>query len=183
MTTEAIRDEAPAEEVLHCKNHPGRETLLRCNKCGDPICLDCAVLTDVGYRCKECIRSVQNNYFNALTKDNPIAFIVGFLVTVVATPIIGFLFMLPIFRSIFIGSIIAFMIGSSAGGILAQIIRKSVGKRRGRKLRYFAMAGIVLGVLIGSFIAWGVIGYNPLSIPMLVFTVLALGAAHQLLRT
>lgn len=180
MTTEEIKEQAPAEEVLYCKNHPTRETLLRCNKCGEPICLDCSVLTDVGYRCKECIRSVQNNYFNALTKDNPIAFIVGFLVTVVATPIIGMI--LPRF-GFFFGSIIAVMIGSSAGGILAQIIRSSVGKRRGRKLRYFAMAGIVLGVLIGNLIVLMITGFFPLfTIPMIVFTVLALGTAHQLLR-
>lgn len=180
MTTSEVQKQPPAEQVFYCKNHPTRETLLRCNKCGDPICLDCAVLTDVGYRCKECIRSVQNNYFNALTKDNPVAFIVGLLVTVVATPIIGLI--LPRF-GFFFGSIIAVMIGSSAGGILAQIIRKSVGKRRGRNLRYFAMAGIVLGVLIGSFVVLMMTGYFPLlTIPMIVFTVLALGTAHQMLK-
>ena len=180
MTTAHVEEQPPAEAVLYCKNHPDRETLLRCNKCGEPICLDCAVLTDVGYRCKECIRAVQNNYFNALTQDNPVAFIVGFLVSVVATPIIGMI--LPRF-GIFFGSMIAILIGSSAGGILAQIIRKSVGKRRGRNLRWFAMAGVVLGVLIGSVITFAFTGYFPLfTIPMIVFTVLALGTAHQMLK-
>ena len=65
------------EEVLHCKNHPDRETLLRCNKCGEPICLDCAVLTDVGYRCKQCIRAVQDIYYNAKPRDNWIALVVS----------------------------------------------------------------------------------------------------------
>ena len=48
-----------------CANHPNRETMLRCNKCEKPICLQCAVLTEVGYRCKECVRGQQALYFNA----------------------------------------------------------------------------------------------------------------------
>lgn len=179
MTVEKVENQAP-DAVLHCKNHPDRETLLRCNKCGEPICTQCAVLTDVGYRCNDCIREVQNNYFNALTQDNPVAFIVGFIVTLIATPIIGAI--LPRF-GFFLGSIIAILIGSSAGGILAQIIRSAVGKRRGRNLRWFAMAGIVLGVLLGSIITLLFTGFFPLlTIPMLVFTVLALGTAHQMLK-
>ena len=180
MTAGQIEKKTPPEEVIYCKNHPDRETLLRCNKCGEPICPNCAVLTDVGYRCKECIREVQNNYFNALTQDNPVAFIVGFLVALIATPIIGLI--LPRF-GLFFGSIIAVLIGSSAGGILAQIIRKSVGKRRGRNLRWFAMGGVVLGILLGSIITFLIAGYFPLfTIPMIVFTVLALGTAHQMLK-
>jgi hypothetical protein len=167
------------DDVLYCKNHPDRETLLRCNKCGEPICPQCAVLTDVGYRCKECIAEVQNKYFNALTQDNPIAFIVGFIVTAVATPIVGgFLGRLGFF-----GILIALFIGSGAGALLAEIIRRAVGRRRGRNLRYFAMSGIVLGVLVGSFVVLLIFGRFPLlSIPMIVFTVLALGTAHQVLR-
>ncbi|MCB0162310.1 MAG: hypothetical protein KDD83_29435, partial [Caldilineaceae bacterium] len=74
-------------------------------------------------------------------------------------------------------------VGSGAGALLAEIIRRAVGRRRGRNLRYFAMAGIVLGVLVGSFFVLMSSGFFPLlSIPMLVFTVLALGTAHQVLR-
>ena len=47
MTVDTI-DSNASEAVFHCKNHPDRETLLRCNKCGEPICTQCAVLTDVG---------------------------------------------------------------------------------------------------------------------------------------
>ena len=52
---------------MHCANHPDRETMLRCNKCDKPICYECAVLTPVGYRCKECVREQQNVYYNAET--------------------------------------------------------------------------------------------------------------------
>src|SRR5215216_5549585 len=79
-----------AAAVLYCANHPDTETLLRCNRCEKPICLKCAVLTDVGYRCKECIRGVQASYFNAIPTDNIIGFGVATVVTAIAAPIAGF---------------------------------------------------------------------------------------------
>ena len=35
-------------DPLCCVNHPNKETYLRCNKCGQPICTKCAVGTPVG---------------------------------------------------------------------------------------------------------------------------------------
>ena len=129
-------------ESLTCANHPDRETLLRCNKCGKPICISCAVRTPVGYRCNECVREQQNIYFNALGRDNIVALAVGFVLTLIVAPIVGFLL-----GSIgFFGFFIAFIIGSGAGTLAARIIRSAVGNRRGRKLPHFAITGIVLGV-------------------------------------
>ncbi len=179
-TTETVAPAEPMEPpILYCANHPNTETLLRCNKCGKPICMKCAVLTDVGYRCKECIRAQQNVYFNATTWDNPIAFGVGFLVAAVGAPIVG----LFIGRLGFFGLLIAFFLGSGAGTALAQIIRQAVGRRRGRYLPWFAMAGIVLGVLVGSLLFFLVTGFLPLlSLPMLLFLGLALATAYPQLR-
>ena len=73
QTTEQPTGDAGAP-VMYCANHPETETYLRCNKCEKPICLKCAVLTEVGYRCKECIREQQNVFYNAMTYDNWIAF-------------------------------------------------------------------------------------------------------------
>lgn len=173
---------APAAETapatIYCANHPDTETLLRCNRCGKPICLKCAVLTDVGYRCKECIRGVQAKYFTAAPADNLIGFGTAAVVTAIASPIAGFLFA---FVPFFWGIILAFMIGGGAGGALAQIIRRAVGKRRGRYLPYFALAGIIFGVIIGSIVGL-FFGIPTLNISTLVFTVLAAAAAYQILR-
>ncbi|MCY3993350.1 MAG: DnaJ domain-containing protein [Caldilineaceae bacterium] len=129
-------------ESLTCANHPDRETLLRCNKCGKPICISCAVRTPVGYRCNECVREQQNIYFNALGRDNIVALAVGFVLTLIVAPIVGFLL-----GSIgFFGFFIAFIIGSGAGTLAARIIRRAVGNRRGRKLPHMAITGIILGV-------------------------------------
>jgi MFS family permease len=169
-------------EVLYCANHPTTETLLRCNKCGKPICMKCAKLTDVGYRCNDCIRSQQKVYFNAQSWDNPIAFVVSFLVALVATPIVSAVLAF----SGFFGWIFAFIAGPSAGGLLSQIIRWSVGKRRGRYLSYFAIAGIILGMIIGPFVSSvlgiGGIRYLVFNFPVLVFAFLAASTAYRFLR-
>ena len=170
--------------VLYCVNHPTTETLLRCNKCGKPICMKCAQLTDVGYRCKDCIRSQQNVYFNAQSWDNPLALVVSFIVTVIATPILAALLSI----AGFFGWLLAFIAGPSAGGILTQIIRWAVGKRRGRYLSYFAIAGIILGLLAGPFAGalFGIGGRGGLlvlfNLPMLVFAFLAASTAYRFLR-
>ena len=168
------------EAVLYCANHPNTETLLRCNKCGKPICMKCATLTDVGYRCKECIREQQNVYFNAESWDNPIAFVVAFLVTLIATPIISAI----LGRTFFFGWIIAFVLGPSAGGILSQIIRRAVGRRRGRYMHFIAMAGVVLGMVVGTFVGplFGVYGPGIFSLPVLLFAFLAASTAYQILK-
>jgi hypothetical protein len=167
---------APA--TLYCVNHPDTETLLRCNRCERPICLKCATLTDVGYRCKDCIRGVQASYFNAIPVDNLIGFGVAAVVVAIATPIAGFIFS---FVPLFIGLILAFAIGGGAGGVLAQIIRTSVGRRRGRYLRHFTLAGIILGVLIGGVVGM-FFGIPVFNLSMLAFTILTTITAYQILR-
>jgi hypothetical protein len=164
-----------AGEPLFCANHPETETYLRCNKCGKPICLKCGVLTEVGYRCKECIREQQNVFYNAMTRDNWIAFAVAAGITLVAWPIVAWLFRI----TGFFGWIIAALVGSGAGASLAQIIRKSVGRRRGRYIRHFTLAGIIVGLLLSglitSFSSFFTLGG-------LLFAILAIGAAYQTLR-
>lgn len=165
-------DETP---VLYCANHPNVETLLRCNKCGKPICIKCAVRTPVGYRCRECVRQQQNVYFNAESWDNPIAFGVSFVVTLIALPLSAAI----LGRTGIFGILIALFVGASAGGILAQIIRWAVRRRRGRYLPYFALSGIIVSILtVGVILGFGVL----LSIPTLIFTVLAITTAYPMLR-
>ena len=170
------------EEVLYCANHPTVETLLRCNRCSKPICIKCAVQTPVGYRCRECVHQQQNVYFNAESTDNLVAFGVGFAVTAVAAPILGLL----IGSLGFWGFLVAFFVGSGAGSLLAQIIRRAVGRRRGRQLPTYALIGIVVGVLVGNMALSIVLGAPLLTfifnLPMLLFTALALGSAYPQLR-
>ena len=169
-----------AGAVMFCANHPETETYLRCNKCGKPICLKCAVLTEVGYRCKECIREQQNVFYNAMTYDNWIAFGVAAIITMVAWPIVSYFLR----ATGFFGWIIAAFVGSAAGAALGQIIRSSVGRRRGRYIRHFTMAGIVVGfvlsIVVTSLLFSAIFPFA--SLQGLLFAVLALTAAWQFLR-
>ena len=40
--------------AMYCAYHPNTETVLRCGRCGKPICTRCIVQTPVGARCREC---------------------------------------------------------------------------------------------------------------------------------
>lgn len=40
-----------------CYRHPDRHTLLKCSRCGRPICAACSIDASVGQRCPECVRT------------------------------------------------------------------------------------------------------------------------------
>lgn len=47
---------APYPSVVpNCFRHPGRETLIRCQRCGRPICPECMIPASVGFHCPVCV--------------------------------------------------------------------------------------------------------------------------------
>ncbi len=121
--------------TLRCAYHPDRETTLRCNKCEKPICTKCAVLTPVGYRCKECVRGQQSVFETARPADFVIAAVVSAVGTGIAMVLLNFL------------GFWGFFVAPIVGGGLAEIVRAAVRRRRGRKLPLVAALGGVVGVL------------------------------------
>ncbi|MGH2523830.1 MAG: B-box zinc finger protein [Anaerolineales bacterium] len=122
-------------ETLYCANHPQTATSLRCNKCGKPICAKCAVLTPVGYRCPECVRTQQQIFETAVWYD--------YLVAVVVTAPLATLAGLLVTRLGFFVIILAPVVG----GVVAEIVRAAVRRRRGRYLSLAAAGAFVLGCL------------------------------------
>lgn len=165
-------------EILYCVNHPETETTLRCNRCGRPVCVKCVELTEVGYRCKDCIRAQQNTYFNAETRDYFVVAIVSFFLAAVAAPVIEVLLGLlgPIF-----GIILAILLGPAVGGAASTIIRRSAGRRRGRYLGIVAVVAIIIGVLIGIMFA-APFGVRVNLLPLVVFLFTALSTIYATLR-
>jgi hypothetical protein len=135
MTNAPATTTTSAGETLYCANHPQTATSLRCNKCNKPICTRCAVLTPVGYRCKECVRGQQQVFETALWYDYltaPItAAILGGLAGALLTVLGWFvIFLAPV-----------------AGGVVAEIVRAIVRRRRGRNMFMAAAIGYVVGCL------------------------------------
>lgn len=174
----ATASSAAAGQVLFCVNHPDTETTLRCNRCGRPMCVRCVELTEVGYRCKECIRAQQNVYFTADVRDYVVVALVGFGLALIATPIIEFLLGL---LGLFFGIILAIFLGPAVGGSAATLIRRSVGRRRGRYMGAVAVAAILLGVGAG-LLATAMFGLRINLIPLAVFVFTALSTIYATLR-
>lgn len=150
---------------VYCVNHPKTETLLRCNKCDKPVCIKCVERTPVGYRCKECLNIQQAGYYTATSADYTMAAMVGIVVSIVGGAIaaaISGLWLFEIFYAPF------------AGGIIAEVIRRAIGKRRGR---------YVWLVVCGAVIVGGFLGAGILSIPGVLAATLRsqLGASALLL--
>lgn len=121
------------ETTLYCYNHPDRETMLRCNRCGRPICTACAVLTPTGYRCKECVRGQLKTFDTAQWFDYPLSFLIAGIIAYLGAMIASRLG----FFTIFIAPII--------GVFIAEAVRWVVRKRRSKLLWRIAAAGVVIG--------------------------------------
>jgi hypothetical protein len=174
----AIETPSAPADVLVCVNHPDTETTLRCNRCGRPVCVKCVKLTDVGYRCKDCIREQQGVYFNAELRDYFVVAIVSFVLAAVAAPILEVLLGI---LGLFFGIILAVLAGPAVGGIAATIIRRSVGRRRGRYLGIVAVVAIILGIAIGALVA-APFGVRVNLIPLAIFLFTSLSTIYATLR-
>jgi hypothetical protein len=158
-------DEAVAAgRPLHCIDHPDRETSLRCNRCGAPVCTSCVVRTPVGFRCKECINAQQSTFYNAQWYDYPIAALVSLVLSVPAAVIAGLL-----------GWWFAIIISPLAGGIIGGAVHWAIGRRRGRVIWLLVGVCMVVGAL--AVLMWS---RNLLAIG--IHTVMATGAAVGVLR-
>ncbi len=129
-----------ASNVVYCVNHPQTETLLRCNKCGKPVCLKCVERTAVGYRCKECLGIQRAGYYNSSAFDYILAAIVGLILSVIGGVVMSFIGGFWLF---------AIFIGPAAGGIIAEGVRAATGRRRGRYTWMIVCATVIIGGLIG----------------------------------
>jgi hypothetical protein len=167
--TEEMRrqwDEAIATgRPLVCIDHPHRETTLRCNRCGAPICTRCAVRTPVGLRCKECVKAQQAIFFNGQWYDYPIAALVSVALSIPAAVLAGMA-----------GWWFALIISPLAGGLIAGIVHWAVGRRRGRWTWLAVAACVALGALVA-------LAVRPFAfIPIAIYAVLAASAAVGTLR-
>lgn len=133
------------EEIttLYCYVHPDRETGLRCNRCERPICVQCAVRTPTGYRCKECVREQQKIFNTAEWYD----YLIGFGTTAVLSLLASvILFVISGFIGFFMW-FVSFAIAGAAGVFIANITQSALRKRRSKQLFWLVAAGVVAGAI------------------------------------
>jgi hypothetical protein len=128
--------------TLYCYVHPTRETALRCNNCGRPICAACAVRTPIGYRCRECVKGQQKVFDTSEWYDYITGFVVAVLLSAVASFLVTF-----IGRIGFFGWFLIAAGAPSAAVAIAEGVRLVTRKRRSRPLFMTVAAGVVLGAL------------------------------------
>jgi hypothetical protein len=127
---------AGAAETLFCANHPDRETNLRCNRCGKPICSRCARRTPVGYRCRECVREQEDVFFSA----TPVHYLLAIMITLPMALLAGFFAPVVGFWVIFIAA--------AAGAVIGRVVFRLIGRRRGRWLPHVVAATVVFGAVV-----------------------------------
>jgi hypothetical protein len=162
--------EVPLDDgVLYCVNHPNVETMLRCNRCGRPVCTRCVVQTPVGYRCKQCVGQQQAAFYTGGAFDYVLGGIIGLTLGGVASYLVtlaGLWF-------------IALILGPTIGIGIAEAVRFAVRRRRSRYLWAVVVGGMLLGampaLLIRLTFFWSLLTLG-------LFLVLAVGAATARLR-
>ncbi|MDX2163593.1 MAG: hypothetical protein SF162_19920 [bacterium] len=137
----AAEDVTTLDEITTCAVHPERETGLRCNNCNRLMCVECAVRTPVGYRCRECVRGGQDKFFKANQADDVIAFAVCFGLSALA---VGITSVLPL------GIWLSLIVGLPVGAGISEAALRATGRRRSRLMHWIAAAGVVTGGFTGA---------------------------------
>ncbi len=173
-------------ETLYCVHHPKVETRLRCNKCGDPICVRCAVRTPVGYRCRDCVNAQQQVFYTGFRSSY---YLIAAVVALPLSLVAGWLIPQLGWYAIFLGPVV--------GGGIAEVTRWAIKRRRGPYTWLVVCGSIVVGSLPTlllsalSFIGLvtsvsGALGYLVGGAMRLlwvaVYLVTAVGAAYARLR-
>jgi hypothetical protein len=134
--------EQPTTEVTFCYRHPNVETGLRCNKCDRYICAKCAKHTPVGYICPECLRKQEDKFFTGNVSDYFIAAIIALPLSLIT----AVLFFFVIGSLGWFSWLISIFAAPFAAGLIAEAVRRGVGRRRSRYLAHIVAACFILAV-------------------------------------
>lgn len=134
----AVTADISEPQPLHCYRHPERETWVRCGRCDQPICMNCAMQGPVGLRCKTCGKPTRD----ALASMRPSQVVIGSLVAGGLGAAVGY------FSAQFGWFMI--VVGFFAGTLIAEALDRTVGIKRGPRILAIAIAGIAIGGLIGG---------------------------------
>jgi hypothetical protein len=134
------------EQITVCYRHPHNETGLRCNRCEKYICAQCARPTPTGYRCPDCIKEQKKVFITAEWYDYFSGFFTALILSLISTWLMKLISGFGGFFFIFI----IFALSTGAGALIAEIVRKVIGKRRANSLFITVAAGVALGGIVAN---------------------------------
>lgn len=130
-------EDIESEEPMYCATHPNVETSLRCNRCGKPICPQCAVRTPVGFRCEECVRAQRAVFYTAGAGE----YVVAGIVALILSTVVGYVMTL-------VGWFFALFLGPLAGGLIGEAVFRTARRKRGQQMWLLAAAALVIGAIL-----------------------------------
>lgn len=155
-------------EVLHCAQHPHRQTVLRCGKCGEPICIECTIQTPVGARCRNCAQLRPLPQFDVKPAQFAKAAVNGLFMSA-GMAVICFEFLRVIPFSLWVAPLLA-------GYAVGETVHRTANRKGGPRLRWLAVGLMLLSTVSGELFYLGMHGL--LSSPGLAM----LGVGSDLLR-
>jgi MFS family permease len=124
----------------------------------------------VGYRCPDCVRELQDKFYNATSGDIIKGLMAAFAGGILAGAAI-FLLILFLGGFLFFGFLAAFFLGPALGGVVAEITRRAMGKRRARNFSIFGDIALLIGILI-IILPLGILMWSPLPLGMAALAVI-----------
>ncbi len=125
-----------------CPYVAGGPTTLRCSKCNRPLMARDAVRTPTGYVCPFYVKARVATFYNARVEHYVIVAVVAFVLGVVSG------FALNILGNIGFFAIILILFGGPIiGGVVAEVIRRVLGRTRGQYFWLTAAIAMVVGAL------------------------------------
>ena len=125
--------------AMTCKWHSGRETGLRCSRCNNPICVECARQHPVGIRCKECAREMR-----LPTYQISMAYYVKGVAAALGLWMGGFPFLTILFIVAPRMGFLLFLIMGGLGYAIGESLGAVINQRRGRPYQYMALGAALL---------------------------------------
>ncbi len=150
----AVSHDLPtAPQAVRCSYHPDVETMLRCSRCGKPICPRCGIRTPVGMRCPDCAGvAAQVGPLGAQRLVRAVG--AGLLVAVPVGLLWGFA---PAW---------GFYLGLLLGFASAEAIARAVPGRRGVDLQLVAIGVVLVALVISRVVIARMLGADLLALDL-----------------
>lgn len=133
-------------ETVYCPNHPDTKTNLRCSRCDKPVCPQCMIHSPVGIRCKDCGQGVRLPVYDVSVAYMGRAIAASVLIGA-ASGLVYAILRATLFGLLSIASL------AGIGYLIAEGISLATNHKRGRNLQYVAAGGMVVTLVVTSFLS------------------------------